>query len=166
MPIPFKYSDEQDTFPLTEYNTNLDLLDTSLAPWGAHLPHDDVELRSITSWAVNPANAGWSYDVDGTNKMLRRGIWCFIEFVIIRTGGTIANGSTGDISNHILFNIKEPWRPAEETSLAVMNQGRQCAVYVHTNGNVNLTSIGNTGDILNNHVINMGGWYILASANQ
>ena len=157
-------SDSTEIFPLSDFNANMDKLDNVLAKYGAHLPQDATENRSISQWA--DIASGWSFGPveDQTNKLIRRGMWCFIEVFAKRTGANISNPSNGNIGNTLVMTLKEPYRPAEHTPIQTLNQGRMVGGYIDKNGGIYIASLTNTGNHNTNHSVNIGAWYILENA--
>lgn len=156
-------SDTGEPYPLAKYNSNLDKIDSAMGKLGVQLPFDVAENRVISNWA--DFNSAWEAGplADQTNKLIRRGPWCFIEVFAKRKGADLNNSTTGDLGNQLVLTLKSQYRPAEHTPLYTMNQGRLVMAYLDVDGGIRLAAI--TGDATANfntgHAFNVAGWYIL-----
>lgn len=152
-------ADDGEIFPLAAWKTNLDTIDTHLSRIGVHLPHDitgNEDSDNYLTWA-----SGWEEFGSG-NRVIRRGLWGFLEISANRTGAAISNGSTGDIANSLVATISTLYRPQIATPLSPMGTGRILSGYLDTNGTIALSAITNTGDFNTGHKFNVAAWYLLA----
>ena len=78
-----------------------------------------------------------------------------------RKGGTITVPAAGDIANTRVGTFAEGWRP--QTSLPVSSGavGRVAAGFLDSVGNLNLSAVGGSGNIVNDEVLSLGGTILL-----
>lgn len=148
-------------FPLGDYNANLASIDSEFTKAKVHLPHDLAPNTGV-NW-IDYNNSEWERFGTG-NRVIRRGIWGYVEASFNYKGAEISNGSTGDIGNRKVATLNLPWRPAQHTPMGTMGEGRLAGGYLDKNGGIYLTSMANSGNFKTNHKLNLSCWYILEAA--
>ena len=83
----------------------------------------------------------------------------YVSFV--RKGGTITVPTAGDIANTRVGTFAADWRP--ETALPVSSgaTGRVATGFLDSVGNLHLSAVGGSGNIVNDEALSLGGTILL-----
>ena len=83
----------------------------------------------------------------------------YVSFV--RKGGTITVPTAGDIANTRVGTFAEGWRPQTALPVSSGASGRVATGFLDSNGTLNLSAVGGSGNIANDDPLSLGGTILL-----
>lgn len=111
------------------------------------------EQSSYTAAGFTPA-AGWDLTM---YSFYRLGDIAQYRISLTRTGGTITVNTKGDIPNTVVGSVIADQRPALFANLSAISAGRGTFGGIWDTGNVHLTSVAGSGDIVNGDLLDLAG---------
>ena len=138
-------------------NQNFRVLDTA----HGELKTDLDSLAEDTGWVYDSSgiftiSPGWTLS---TFRARRRGGQVAFYVSASRTGATISQSASGDITNTPLGTFLAGWTPSAEMVCSSGNAGRAINGFVSVSGDMTLASMSGTSGITSGDSVSLGGMF-------